>query len=56
MGKLFVPRLIVRDFTDGDRPAFVEVRKDDETVQAEALWWENHGYSERAEEVLEAYC
>lgn len=26
------------------------------TLAAEALWWQNHGRPDKADEVLESYC
>lgn len=47
---------VVPSFIDGDRPAYVNAREDDVTVLAKALWLQNHGQSEVAEELLETYC
>lgn len=56
MSIVLVPCLAVRSFTEGDTQVFAKVRRDDDTVLAEALWFQNHGRPERADEVLEAYC
>lgn len=51
-----VQGFVVKSFTEGDRLAYVNARKDDVTVLANALWLENHGQSEAAERLLETYC
>ena len=58
MGNSFVVCVgfVATSIVEGATPLFVRVRKDDEVVLAEALWWERQGRPDKADEVLEAYC
>lgn len=58
MSDSFVVRtgFVATSIVEGATPLFVRVRKDDIVVLAEALWWQNHGRPDKADEVLESYC
>ena len=58
MSNSFIVRtgFFATSIVEGAIPLFVRVRKDEEAVLAEALWWERHGRPDKADEVLEAYC
>ncbi len=48
-------RVAVHSFTDGTRVSRPKFRETETDALAHALWLENHGASERAEEYLEEY-
>ena len=48
--------VIIRNFADGDRRAFIRPKVTDDDILAKCLWFLNHGRPEEAEMLLESYC
>lgn len=56
MKKKYRVGVIVYDFCEGGREAFISKRETDDDVQAWLMWLERHGRPEEAETLLESYC